>query len=78
MRRGLAQATTMVTFPGMAQRMLQSPLIDTCDVSSVRSVLIGGSVTPKVVAQGLIEKLGLEQYKHGDPQATTCLTVRHE
>lgn len=57
--------TTMILFPIFAQKLFHSPLIEKYDVSSVAKFIVGGGPTPSVMARGLVDKFGLESYRHG-------------
>ncbi|XP_064467475.1 uncharacterized protein LOC135378372 [Ornithodoros turicata] len=58
------KATTMLLFPTYALKLLQSPLLGKVDTSSLKTIVVGGSTAPAVVAQGVIEKLKLVSYMH--------------
>lgn len=55
----------MAVFPTIAQKLFHSPLIEKYDVSSAAKFVAGGGPTPSVVAAGLIDRFGLESYRHG-------------
>lgn len=61
----LLQITMMFLFPTFAQKLFHYPLIDKYDVRSLAKFIVGGGHTPPSVATGLVEKLGLESYRHG-------------
>ncbi|KAH7984108.1 hypothetical protein HPB52_017092 [Rhipicephalus sanguineus] len=69
------KATVMLQFPTQAQKLVQCKCIDNLDVSSMTKVLIGGSTTPTLVAQGIIEKLKLKAFRHIFGMSETCGTV---
>ncbi|KAH7982983.1 hypothetical protein HPB52_008516 [Rhipicephalus sanguineus] len=59
------QATFLPLLPTFAVIVTQSPLVERTNVSSVRTLGIGGSVTPDVVIQDLLRIFNLETLFHG-------------
>ncbi|KAL3195308.1 hypothetical protein MRX96_015784 [Rhipicephalus microplus] len=58
------QATFLPLLPTFAVIVTQSPLVERTNVSSVRTLGIGGSVTPDVVIQDLLRIFNLETLFH--------------
>ncbi|XP_049528922.1 uncharacterized protein LOC119435952 [Dermacentor silvarum] len=58
------QATFLPLLPTFAVIVTQSPLVERTNVSSVRTLGIGGSVTPDVVVQDLLRIFNLETLFH--------------
>ncbi|CAN7939339.1 unnamed protein product [Ixodes hexagonus] len=69
------KATQMLQFPTYAQKFVQCPLVDKYDVSSLKKLIIGGSTTPTMVAQGIIDKLKLKSFRHVYGLSETCGAV---
>ncbi|XP_064467433.1 luciferin 4-monooxygenase-like [Ornithodoros turicata] len=59
------KTTTMITFPTVAHKLLQSPLIDAHDIGSMKEIIIGGSPMPSVVAKRLIAKFNIGYFRQG-------------
>ncbi|KAH6945375.1 hypothetical protein HPB50_008130 [Hyalomma asiaticum] len=59
------QATFLPLLPTFAVIVTQSPLVERTNVSSVRTLGIGGSVTPDVVIRDLLRIFNLETLFHG-------------
>ncbi|XP_037559001.1 probable 4-coumarate--CoA ligase 1 [Dermacentor silvarum] len=66
------KATVMLQFPTFAQKLVQCKCIDNYDVSSMNKFLIGGSTTPAIVAQGIIDKFKLKAFRHVFGMSETC------
>ncbi|KAH9361365.1 hypothetical protein HPB48_020259 [Haemaphysalis longicornis] len=62
--RTFLQATLMLQFPTSAQKIVQCANFGDYDVSSMKTLLTGGSATPTVVAQGIIDKFKLKAFRH--------------
>lgn len=69
------KATVMLQFPTQAQNLVQCKCIDNLDVSSMTKLLIGGSTTPTIVAQSIIEKLKLKAFRHIFGMSETCGSI---
>ncbi|CAN8028563.1 unnamed protein product, partial [Ixodes persulcatus] len=59
------QATLFPLLPTYAAAVAQSPLVSQFNVSSVRTIGIGGNATPEVVAQELARIFNIENLIHG-------------
>uniref|UniRef100_V5H4N3 Putative acyl-coa synthetase n=2 Tax=Ixodes ricinus TaxID=34613 RepID=V5H4N3_IXORI len=57
------KATLLFQFPTYIQKLVQSPLLEKYDVSSLRILYFGGSSMPSVVARAVRSKLGTTSLK---------------
>ncbi|CAN7939340.1 unnamed protein product [Ixodes hexagonus] len=62
--------TLLFQFPTYIQKLVQSPLLEKYDVSSVRLLYFGGSPMPSVVARAVRSKLGIKSMKQGTTAAS--------
>lgn len=69
------KATVMFQFPTYIQKLVQSPLLEKYDVSSVRILYFGGSPMPSVVARAVRRKLGIKSLVQVYGLTEACGTI---
>ncbi|XP_064454914.1 luciferin 4-monooxygenase-like [Ornithodoros turicata] len=71
------KATATLLFPTYAQKLLQCPLLDKYETRTLKTVLIGGTPTPSVVARNVIERFKLKTYRtvYGMTEVSGALTA---
>lgn len=69
------KATLMLQFPTYVQKMVQCAHMDKYDVSTMKTLLVGGSTTPATMAKCIIEKFKLKAFRHVFGMSETCGAV---
>ena len=61
------QANVMVIPPPVGVRLLNDPIVDNYDISSVRKVLSGAAAISGIVQAGITKRLKLDSFRQGMP-----------
>uniref|UniRef100_A0A023GJB6 Putative acyl-coa synthetase n=1 Tax=Amblyomma triste TaxID=251400 RepID=A0A023GJB6_AMBTT len=66
------KATVMLMFPTYVQKMVQCVHVDKYDVSTMKTLLVGGSTTPTTMAKAVIDMFKLKAFRHVFGMSETC------